>query len=92
MVCDAVAAGLVPGARKRDLRELLGAPDEEYPDTDIYEVGLEFTAPDTVSLSIGYTDDGIVDQVALRHDWGSERLSPRAHGTCGGNWDFQSEQ
>jgi hypothetical protein len=96
MVCDAVAAGVAPGARKANVRALLGAPDFEGEVTDVYEVGLEFTSPDEVSLSIGYGGEGVVERVALRHDWGHEVLRPQVRGTrgarCDGEWGFYTER
>lgn len=91
MVCDAVAAGVAPGARKADVRDLLGAPNFEDDVSDVYDIGLEFTSPDEVALSIGYDGDGVVERVALRHDWGHEVLRPQVRGTCGGDWSFQRD-
>lgn len=89
MVCDAVAAGLQPGARKDEIRALLGAPDSEGPTADVYEVGLEFTAPDLIVLGIQYDDAGaVVETVTLGHDWGFETLQRSVPGSCGDNWAF----
>jgi hypothetical protein len=98
MVCDAVAAGVVPGATREKVRFLLGPPDEgppgeEHPEiADIYEVGLEYTSPDLILFSVAYGSDDIVDEVVLTHDWGSEYLRPSASGACGGDWSFVRER
>ena len=92
MVCDAVAAGVAPGTTRARIRYLLGAPDGASPETDRYNVGLEFTSPDEVGLSIVYNSEDVVDRVALRHDWGYEVLRLQVPGTCGGNWGFQIER
>jgi hypothetical protein len=91
MVCAAIAAGVVPGATREEIRELLGPPDSDFTETDIYDVGLEFTSPDEVGLIIYYGDTNVAQDVMLHHDWGHEYLRPRTPGTCGGNWEFQRE-
>ncbi|MBL8545925.1 MAG: hypothetical protein JNL81_05635 [Hyphomonadaceae bacterium] len=89
MVCPTIAAGVVPGATREEIRALLGPPDNgDSGASDVYSVGLEFTAPDEILLSIYYGDTNVVQDVLLHHDWGVEYLRPRTPGTCGGNWSF----
>jgi hypothetical protein len=89
MVCAAIAAGVVPGAKRDEIRELLGPPDGDFAENDIYDVGLEFTSPDEVILSIYYGDQDAAQEVMLHHDWGVEYLRPQTPGTCGGDWAFR---
>jgi hypothetical protein len=91
MVCAAIAAGVVPGATREEIRALLGPSDGGSQVSDVYSVGLEFTSPDEVLLSIYYADTNVAQDVMLHHDWGVEYLRQRIPGTCGGNWSFERE-
>lgn len=93
MVCAAIAAGVVPGATREEIRALLGPPDgEHYTQSDTYDVGLELTSPDEVILSIYYGDANVAQEVLLHHDWGVEYLRPHMPGTCGSGWSFVRRQ
>jgi hypothetical protein len=67
MVVDAERAGVRPGASRRFVRRLLGAPDGVGPHADNYELGWEQFAPDSAHLRISYNDQDVVTRVDEFH-------------------------
>lgn len=59
-------AGVVSGATRKAVRELLGPPDGDDPEGDLYFLGRSRTAPDYETLTIHYGPDGRVVAIEKR--------------------------
>jgi outer membrane protein assembly factor BamE (lipoprotein component of BamABCDE complex) len=65
MVGDVERAGVVAGAARARVRELLGQPDATDGNTDTYFLGRAAYAPDDRTLVITYDDRGVVVSVTV---------------------------
>lgn len=60
MVDDAERAGIAPGARRAFVRDLLGAPDVERPNLDVYVLGASPYGVDYDEFVVEYDEAGVV--------------------------------
>lgn len=60
MVDDVERAGLAPGARRAFVRELLGTPDVERPNVDVYVLGASPYGVDYDEFVVEYNEAGVV--------------------------------
>lgn len=59
-------AGVVVGARREVIRDILGEPDRAWDDADTWFLGRDLWAPATRTLVIDYVD-GVATQVSNRN-------------------------
>lgn len=68
MVGDLERAGVHRGAGRAAVAALLGPPDADNPERDLWYLGRSATGPSFEALEVGYRADGRVERVVLTRD------------------------